>query len=118
VSSLLPSLETITRWVNYWRKFKGKRVKIFLKSGFTNKTISTCSNPDNTTNASILEELCCDTVTGTISDVVESPFGIWLKDAIVPEGLDFDSAFIPMSEILSIYSYKKDVTGFEPLPSQ
>jgi hypothetical protein len=112
--SLLPSVETIKRWMDYWRKFKGKRVRVFLKSGFTTKASSQIVDSDNSTMSSALEELCYDTLTGTISDIVESPFGIWLTDVIVPEGNDFDGVFIPMPEILRMYSYKKSSTGFQP----
>jgi hypothetical protein len=111
----VPSIETIKKWIDYWRKFKGKRVRILLKSGFVSKTNSQVTDSDNSTIGSALEELCPDAIAGIIEDIVENPFGILLKNVSVPEGKDVESVFIPMSEILRIYFYKKSKTGFETL---
>ncbi|MGD0496504.1 MAG: hypothetical protein ABSB28_10805 [Candidatus Bathyarchaeia archaeon] len=104
IPSIIPSIETLKKWIDYWRRFKGKRVKIFLKSGMNVSTDVHNFSLDTSIKTNFL-----DTVIGTIEDVVESPFGIWLKDVSIPEEKEVEGAFIPMSEIARIYSLRKKV---------
>jgi hypothetical protein len=107
IPSFIPSIETLKKWIGYWRKFKGKRVKIFLKTG----TNVSADIPNFGVGTSI-QQNWSDTLIGTIQDVVESPFGIWLKDVSISQGgkedeKEIEGAFIPMSEIMRIYSLRK-----------
>jgi hypothetical protein len=85
-----PSIETLKKWFDYWRKFKGKRVRIWLRRGWK----LTKSIPIHAGNSIEMDFL--DEIIGTISEVIESPFGIMLKD-ISSEVVEM--TFIPMSEI-------------------
>ena len=106
-SSLIPSVETIKRWLDYWRRFKGKRVKIFLKSGLK-ANLQIGNTFGITESKTTLEREFIETLSGIIEDIVENPFGIWLKDVSIPEEKEVDRAFIPMSDIVRIYSFKKE----------
>jgi len=90
----LSSLETIKKWFDYWRKFKGKRVRIWLRREikFTKSLIM----PGDSIEVNFPEN-----VVGTISEVIESPFGIMLKDISLPESeaKNVEMTFVPMSEI-------------------
>jgi len=86
--SPLPSIETIKRWVDYWRKFKGKRVRIWLKTQMK-------LTKDLFLSTSI-EMGFSESVAGIISDVIESPFGIKLEGI---SSTEIETIFIPMSEI-------------------
>ena len=100
----MPSIETITKWVKYWRKFKGKRVRIFLRDGLK----VTYNMPNNMFEEIIkplkfgdysIELNLVDSLTGTIDDVIENPLGILLKDLIGTNTKNVDMTFIPLSEI-------------------
>jgi hypothetical protein len=106
----IPSAETIKRWIDYWRRFKGKRVKIFLKSGIK-ANIDVGSDFGLSKSKTSLEHQFSETLIGTIEDVVENPFGIWLKDVSIPEEKEAQGAFIPMSEITRMYSLKEKTEG-------
>ena len=90
----MSSLEIIKKWFDYWRKFKGKRVKIWLRREikFTKAMIFTGDS---------VELNLPENVVGTISEIIESPFGIMLKDISLPESeaKNAQMTFIPMSEI-------------------
>jgi hypothetical protein len=111
----IPSVETIKKWIGYWRKFRGKRVKIFLKSGTKSRMdfgYGEDSQPfildlRNYDIKSTYEKQHLDVLFGTIEDVVESPFGVWLKDVSVSDETDIERVFIPMSEITRIYFFRK-----------
>ena len=85
----ISSIEIIKKWFDYWRKFKGKRVRIWLRrvAKFTKAMVWTGDS---------LEIGFVDSIVGTISEVIESPFGIMLKDT---SSEDTEIMFIPMSEI-------------------
>jgi len=108
MSGFAPSFETIAKWVKYWHKFKGKRVKVFLRTGL-----------GATTNSQFVgrgkqqpQEQSYDTVTGTIEDVVESPLGILLSDVSMVEEEEVEAVFIPLLEILRIYSFRETGTEY------
>ena len=86
----LSSIETVKKWFDYWRKFKGKRVKIWLKKGLKFTKAMTFSGDS-------IEIDFPENVVGTISEVIESPFGIMLKDISSTENIEM--TFIPMLEI-------------------
>jgi len=94
----IPSFETIKKWVDYWRKFKGKRVRVYLRSGIK---IDYClANPlKPLTGDTAFQTVLADNFTGTITEIVESPFGIMLKDISSATNADIEKTFIPMSEI-------------------
>jgi len=93
------AVEAIKRWVTYWRKFKGKRVRIWFKRGIKLKKsmdIPLSRTLDLPTGDSIEMNLL-DIVEGTISDIIENPFGVMLKELSVEPKIEM--MFIPMSEI-------------------
>jgi len=98
----LSSLETIKKWFDYWRKFKGKHVRIWLKREikFTKALIFGDS----------VELNLPENVVGTISEIIESPFGIMLKEISLPESeaKTVEMTFIPMSEIAKMDFLKKE----------
>lgn len=94
----LSSLEIIKKWFDYWRKFKGRRVRIWLRRGM--KLTKTILRPGNSIEVDFL-----DNIVGTISEVIESPFGIMLKD-ITSE--DTEMIFVPMSEIAKMDFLKQN----------
>lgn len=105
-------LESIKKWVTYWRKFKRKRVRIWLSKGeihFTKKLprilFNVISDEGGTVKMSFPSK-----VEGTISDIVERPFGIILKDisSTESETENVEMMFIPMSEISRIDFLKKE----------
>ena len=99
----MSSLETIKKWFDYWRKFKGKRVKIWLRREikFTKALIFTGDS---------IELNLPENVVGTISEVIESPFGIMLKDisSTEAETEKIEMTFIPMFEIAKMDFLKKE----------
>lgn len=99
----MSSLEIIKKWFDYWRKFKGKRVKIWLRREikFTKAMIFTGDS---------IELNLPENVVGTISEVIESPFGIMLKDISLTEAEaeKIEMTFIPMSEIAKMDFLKKE----------
>jgi hypothetical protein len=109
----IPSFETMKKWFDYWRKFKGKRIQIYMKGVLD--VSHQCANPlktlglngggETTYKMNVLENLI-----GTVADVVESPFGIMLKDVCIAgeETAIIDRIFIPMSEITKMYIFKKE----------
>jgi len=101
MSSPLPSFETIKKWFDYWRKFKGKHVRIWLKREikFTKAMVFGDS----------LELNFPENIVGIISEIIESPFGIMLKDISLPESeaTKVQMTFIPMSEIAKMDFLKK-----------
>jgi hypothetical protein len=107
------AFETVKRWVAYWLNFKGKRVQIYLKHGINLSHQS--GNPlrmlgYNVDDKTMVEMSLLDNMIGTVADVVESPFGILLKDVcIAGEKTEFvDRTFIPMSEITKMHIFKKE----------
>ena len=84
----LASIETIKKWIDYWRKFKKKRVRIWFKRGI--KFTKAMMFGDS------LELSFPEQVVGTISEIIESPFGIMLKEI---DAEKIEMIFIPMSEI-------------------
>ena len=95
VPSVSVGIESLKNWVDYWRKFKGKRVRIWFirKDGGAASQFSCKSeafvadelkrrNPgvenivDISYHARVVEACTC--VDGKITDVVDSPFGIML----------------------------------------
>jgi hypothetical protein len=94
----IPSFETIKKWVGYWRKFKGKRVRVYLRSGV--KFDYSLPNPlKPLTGDTAFQTVFAENFTGTISEIVESPFGIMLKDILFTTDANIEKMFIPMSEI-------------------
>jgi hypothetical protein len=90
-------IESLKNWVDYWRKFKGKKVRIwFVRKDRSSIGQYECSkeelvdtlkkvNPSQVEefkeNKLILRDLdACACVDGRISDVVDSPFGIMLAE--------------------------------------
>jgi hypothetical protein len=106
-----PSIETLKKWFDYWRKFKGKRVQIYLKSGIdANLQLLNPLKPLNIGGDISVKTAFLENLIGTIDDVVENPFGILLKDVslVTEETENVGGAFIPMSEITKIYFFKKE----------
>ena len=104
-----PSLSTVKRWIEYWLKFKGKRVRVYLRSGIN--LSHELANPLKSLNLgsnTIFKMDLPENLTGTIIEVVENPFGILLKDVSIPEDKEVEGAFIPMSEISKMYVLKKE----------
>ena len=99
----LSSFETIKKWFDYWRKFKGKRVRIWLRKGM--KFTKAMMFSGDSIEMDFLKK-----VEGTISEVIESPFGIMLKDisSTEPEAENIEMIFFPMSEIARLDFLKKD----------
>ena len=95
----LSSLEIVKKWFDYWRKFKGKKVRIWLRRGmkFTKGLIMSSDS---------IEVDLLESVIGTISEIIESPFGIMLKDIASTEKIEM--IFVPMSEISKIDFLKRD----------
>lgn len=107
------AFETVKRWIAYWLNFKGKRVQIYLKHGINLSHQS--GNPLgilglNVDDKTTIEMNLLDNLIGTVADVVESPFGILLKDiCIAGEKTEIiDRTFIPMSEITKMHIFKKE----------
>lgn len=88
----VPSWKDIKKWVAYWRKFKGKKVRIW----FDEYTAKFCVPPHieqrwrnlRELNPSISKALprklaTMSCVDGIIDDVIDSPIGILVKDVIV-----------------------------------
>lgn len=99
----LSSLEIIKKWLDYWRKFKGKRVRIWLRRG-TTLTKAMLMAGDS------IKIDFLDNIVGTISEVIESPFGIMLKDtsSTMPDIENTEMIFVPMSEISRMDFLKQD----------
>ena len=93
----LSSLEILKKWFGYWRKFKGKRVRIWLRRGLKFTKAMTFGDS--------VEMDLLDCVVGTISEVIESPFGIMLKEITSTEKIEM--VFVPMSEITKMDFLKK-----------
>ena len=89
-------IESLKKWVDYWRKFKGKKVRIwFVRIDRSPHSQDTCIVTDATMRGMrmngfgiigvntpdklrmLLGVTCVD---GNIADVVDSPFGIMLSD--------------------------------------
>ena len=107
----IPSIETMKKWFDYWRKFKARRVKIYLRSGINvNYQLSNLLRPLNLGGETTLKMDFSDSLLGTVSDIVESPFGILLKDiSVAGENTELiEHMFIPMSEITKMYIFKKE----------
>jgi hypothetical protein len=107
------ALETVKRWVTYWRKFKGKRVQIYLRHGL--KLSHQSGSPLrilglNVDDKTIAELNLFENLIGTVADIVESPFGILLEDVCIAgeETKLIDSTFIPMSQITKMHIFKKE----------
>lgn len=97
IPSMSLGIESLKKWVDYWRKFKGKEVRIW----FIRKDRDSIAQYNCKTDEQVCEELekrgvtdisaiqpdlyepvrlleACTCVEGKISDVVDSPFGIML----------------------------------------
>ena len=110
-SLLIPSIKTMKKWIDYWRKFKGKRVQIYLRSGINvNHQLSNPLKPFNLGGETTLKMNFLENLIGTIVEIVESPFGILLRDiSLAGEKTDIiENVFIPMSEITKMYVFKKE----------
>ncbi len=108
-------IETMKKWFDYWRKFKGKRVQIYLRSGINiDYQLANPLKPLNLGGDTTINMNFSDNLIGTVTDIVESPFGILLKDVcIASEKTELiEKTFIPMSEITRIHIFKKE-TGKE-----
>ena len=108
----VPSIETLKKWIDYWRKFKGKRVQVYLTRGTNvNYQLANPLKPFNLGGETTLKTDFLENLIGTIVDVVESPFGILLKDISLAGSENteiIEGAFIPMSEITKMYIFKKE----------
>lgn len=131
VPSVSLGIETVKKWVDYWRKFKGKRVRLWFArkdSSFVGHffcAASTGPREERRFRNLILklgsygptrEIGICPCVEGTILDVVDSPFGFMLGDVHLWHALEWnqqnlivgktsteiESQFIPMSEVARI----------------
>lgn len=101
-------IESIKRWVDYWIKFKGKRVRIWVRKGM--KFSKELPDPFKFSGGGSIEIDLSENLEGTISEVIESPFGIMLKD-ISSTGTDTKNIkmiFIPMSEIARMDFLKQE----------
>jgi hypothetical protein len=144
MASMSVGIESVKKWVDYWRKFKGKKVRIwFVRKDRGSIAQYSCVTTEKVgkelrrrkidygeidlnlqqyeerqdEGLRILEAITC--VDGSISDVVDSPFGMMLADVrlwrvIAPEpknennvtirehNREIEQIFIPMSEIARI----------------
>ena len=110
-SSLIPSIETMKKWIAYWRKFKGKRVQIYLRSGINvNHQLANPLKPFNLGGETTLKMNFSENLIGTIVDIVESPFGILLENiCMAGENTELvEQTFIPMTEITKMHIFKKE----------
>lgn len=66
-------------------------------------------NPWNIAGDTSFEMSLAENLIGTVSDIIESPFGIMLKDisSEKPELKDVENVFVPMSEITQMHIFKK-----------
>jgi len=83
----LSNIETLKKWYDYWRTFKGKKVIVRIKENGKWKKKD---------------------FKGTISEVIQEPLGIMLTD-ISSEKLE--KIFLPMSEIARIGFLKQELTS-------
>ena len=83
----LSSIESLKKWYDYWRQFKGKKVIVLIKEkdGWKKKAFK-----------------------GTISEVIQEPLGIMLTDISSEK---FEKIFLPMGEITRIGFYKQELTS-------
>jgi hypothetical protein len=112
MDNLLPSIETMKKWIGYWRKFKGKRVQIYLRSGFdVNYQLANPLKPLNLGGETTFKMNFSENLIGTVKEVIESPFGILLADvSVAGEKTELiENTFIPMSEITKLHIFKKEV---------
>jgi len=99
----IPSFESIKKWFDYWKKFKGRQVRIWPIRGIMRFTKTLSRTND------FIETDCLQSIEGVISEIIESPFGIMLKDLSLsdPDGKNIETVFIPMSEIAKIEFFKQ-----------
>jgi hypothetical protein len=107
------AFKTVKRWITYWLNFKGKRVQIYLRHGINLSHQS--GNPlrilgFNIDDKTTVEMNILDNLIGTVADIVESPFGILLKNVCIAgeKTTIIDMTFIPMSEITKMNIFKKE----------
>ena len=89
----VPSWDNLKRWIDFWTKFKGKKVRVW----FSGEPVRFCTPegggtagilrlPDRPVTDPMLRRLgASPTVEGTISSIVEQPLGIMLEDVILWE---------------------------------
>ena len=76
----IPSVADIRKWIGFWKKYKGKRVKVYLRN---------------------------ENIIGVLSAIVENPSGIFLTDVSIPSEQNVEVVFVPLIAITKIYIFKK-----------
>ena len=76
----IPQLADIKKWIGFWKKYKGKRVRVYLRN---------------------------ENFIGILSAIVENPSGIFLTDVSIPSEQDVEVVFVPLTAVTKIYIFKK-----------
>ena len=76
----IPNVASIKKMIDFYKKFKGKRVKVYLRR---------------------------ENFTGILNAVVENPSGIILKDVSTSDEKDVEAVFVPLIAVTKIYVFKK-----------
>ena len=82
----VPSLADIKKWIGFWKKYKGKRVRVYLKD---------------------------ENFTGILNAMVENPTGIFLINVSIPSEKDVEAVFVPLIAVTKIYIFKKPSRAHE-----
>ena len=76
----IPSVADIRKWIGFWKKYKGKKVKVYLKN---------------------------ENFIGVLSAIVDNPSGLFLTDVSIPSEQNVEVVFVPLIAVTKIYIFKK-----------